>query len=190
MINCLTFYLILFLVVLGLRCLCQLSLVAVSGGYSSLQCTGFSLRRSLLLWMEHGLQQLQHVGFSSWGQALEQSLRSCGLAASWHMESSQTRDQTHAPCIGRQILTHYATREILCIFFSCFFVRVLPIMYASLNNMSIILACLEIFFYSGIMLQCIIVWLAPWDWASLLCQQFSIIFHCSFVLYLIIYEYT
>ena len=34
---------ILFLAVLGLRC-CARALVAVSGGYSSLQCTGFSLQ--------------------------------------------------------------------------------------------------------------------------------------------------
>ena len=30
----------------------------------------------------------------------------------WYVGSSQTRDQTHVPCIGRQILNHWATREI------------------------------------------------------------------------------
>ena len=30
----------------------------------------------------------------------------------WHVGSSQTRDQTHVPCIGRRILNHCATREI------------------------------------------------------------------------------
>ena len=28
------------------------------------------------------------------------------------MESSRTRDQTHVPCIGRQILNHLTTREV------------------------------------------------------------------------------
>ena len=28
------------------------------------------------------------------------------------MESSLTRDRTHVPCIGRQILIHYTTREV------------------------------------------------------------------------------
>ena len=158
------------MVVLGLHCLVP--------AFSSCSERGLLFIAVVSLVVEHGLQQLPHTGFSSWGsQALEQSLCSCGLAASWHVESSLTRDQTRVPCIGRQILTHCATREILCIFFSCFFVRVLPIMYASLNNMSIILACLgNFFFYNGIMLQCITVWLGPRDWVSLLCQQFSIIF--------------
>ena len=35
------------------------------------------------------------------------------LAALQHVGSSQTRDRTHVPCIGRQILTHFATREVL-----------------------------------------------------------------------------
>ena len=30
------------------------------------------------------------------------------------MESSKTRDQTHVPYIGRQILNHWATRDIPC----------------------------------------------------------------------------
>ena len=29
------------------------------------------------------------------------------------MESSQTRDQAHILCIGRQILNHWTTREVL-----------------------------------------------------------------------------
>ena len=52
---------------------CKLSLVAASGGYSSLQCTGFSLRWLLLL---------QSAGFSSCGsRALERRLSSCGARA-------------------------------------------------------------------------------------------------------------
>ena len=48
-------FIYLFLAVLGLRCrvfvaACGLSLVAASGGYSSLWCVGFSLQWLLLLW--------------------------------------------------------------------------------------------------------------------------------------------
>ena len=35
-----------------------------------------------------------------------------GLAAQWQSESSQTRDQTRVPCIGRWILNHWTTREV------------------------------------------------------------------------------
>ena len=41
----------------------ELSLVAVSGGYSSLRCAGFSLRWLLLL----GSTGSRHMGFSSCG---------------------------------------------------------------------------------------------------------------------------
>ena len=35
-----------------------------------------------------------------------------GSVALRHMESSQTRNQTRVPCLGRQILIHWATGEI------------------------------------------------------------------------------
>ena len=35
-----------------------------------------------------------------------------GLVALKHVESSQTRDQTHVSCIGRWILNHGTTREV------------------------------------------------------------------------------
>ena len=53
-------------------------------------------------------QELLHAGSRMHG------LSSCGgmgLVAPQHVESSQTRDQTHVPCIGRQILYHWTTRE-------------------------------------------------------------------------------
>ena len=57
---------------------CRLSLVAVSGGYSSLQCAGFSLRWLLLLWSMGSLA----CGLSSCGsQALECRLSSRGARA-------------------------------------------------------------------------------------------------------------
>ena len=37
--------------------------------------------------------------------------RSVGLVAWWHMGSSQTRDGTHGPCIGRPVLICCTTRE-------------------------------------------------------------------------------
>ena len=39
---------------------------------------------------------------------------STGLFALWHMGSSQTRNRTGVPCIGRWILIHWITREVLC----------------------------------------------------------------------------
>ena len=45
--------------------------------------------------------------------ALECELSSCGtqvLVAPQHVVSPQTRNQTHLPCIGRQILNHWTTR--------------------------------------------------------------------------------
>ena len=35
-----------------------------------------------------------------------------GLVVQRHVESSQTRDQTHVPCIGSQILNPWTTREV------------------------------------------------------------------------------
>ena len=35
-----------------------------------------------------------------------------GLVALWHVGSSRTRDRTCVPCIGRQILNHWTTREV------------------------------------------------------------------------------
>ena len=40
-----------------------------------------------------------------------------GLAAPWHVESSQTRDRTCVPCIGRWILYHWTTKEVHGLFF-------------------------------------------------------------------------
>ena len=36
-----------------------------------------------------------------------------GFIAQWHVESSQTRDCTHVPCIGRRTLNHWTTGEVL-----------------------------------------------------------------------------
>ena len=68
----------------------RFSLVAVSKGAPPCE---FSL------WaLVHRLQQLWLVG----------------LIALWHVGSSQIRDQTRVPCIGRWILNHWTTREVHC----------------------------------------------------------------------------
>ena len=83
-----------------------LSLVAVSGGYSSLWCTGFLLWWLLLL-RSNGSR---HAGFSSCSTRAQQ-LRHAGLVAPQHVGSSRTRDRTCVPCVDRRILNHCATRE-------------------------------------------------------------------------------
>jgi len=69
-----------------------LSLVAASRPCSQRQWEGFSLCWFLL-----------------WKQALGHT----GLVALGHVESSWTRDQIRFPCIGRWMLNHWTTREIL-----------------------------------------------------------------------------
>ena len=64
---------------------CGLSLVVVSGGYSSLQCAGFSLQWLLLL-RSTGSRHVGSIavarGLSSYGlRALERRLSSCGTQA-------------------------------------------------------------------------------------------------------------
>ena len=41
-----------------------------------------------------------------------QELQHTDLVALQHVGSSRTRDRTHVPCTGRQILNHWATREV------------------------------------------------------------------------------
>ena len=120
---CIFFYFILFIY------FCQhwffvaahgLSLAMASGGHSSLRCTGFSLQWPLLLRSTSS----RRTGFSSCGtraqqlwlagsRAQAQQLWRTGLVAPWHVGSSRTRAQTRVPCIGRQILNHCTTREVL-----------------------------------------------------------------------------
>ena len=103
---------------------CGLSLVAASGGQSSLRCRGFSLQCLLLLCSTGS----RHVGFSSCGtqaqqlwhegsRAQAQQLWHTGLVAPQHVGSSRTRARTCVPCIGRWILNHYAIRKSLMAMF-------------------------------------------------------------------------
>ena len=81
-----------------------LSLVAASGGHSSLRCAGLSL----LCLFCCGAQA---------PDAQAQQLWPMGLVALWHVGSSRTRARTRVPCIGRQTLNHCATREALYVSF-------------------------------------------------------------------------
>ena len=96
---------ILFLSALGLCCCAHgLSLVVHCGGYSSLRCTGFSLRWFLLLCTLGSracrLKQLRLPG----SRVQAQQLWCRGLVALWHGESSLTGDRTLVLCTGRLIL--------------------------------------------------------------------------------------
>ena len=46
-------------------------------------------------------------------QSMDSAVWYTGLVAPWHVESSQTRDQNCVPCIGKQVLNHWTTREVL-----------------------------------------------------------------------------
>ena len=65
--------------------------------------------QGLLLITVHGLLLLRSMR----SRMRVQSLWHMGLVAPQHVESSLTRDQTHAPCISWQILNHWPTREVL-----------------------------------------------------------------------------
>ena len=103
-----------------------LSPVAARGGYSSLRCVGFSLWWFLLL----RSMGSRCTGFSSCGTQAQQlwlavsrvqaqQLWCTGLVVPRHVGSSQTRDRTRVPRIGRQILNHCATREVPRSYFCC-----------------------------------------------------------------------
>ena len=61
-----------------------------------------------------GLQQLWLMG----SRAQAQQLWRMGLVALRHVASSWTKARTHVPCIGRQILNHYATSEVPMLIFN------------------------------------------------------------------------
>ena len=75
------------------------------GGFSCCRAQALGVRASVVV--AHGLSSC-----GSW--ALERRLSSwhTDLVAPRHVGSSQTRDRTCVPCIGRQILNDCATREV------------------------------------------------------------------------------
>ena len=98
------YYYLLFLAVLGLHCCTQAFFSCGSRGYSSLWCSGFSLRW-LLLFRSTGSRRVGFISCSTRAQA-----------APWHVGSNRCRAWTRVPCIGRQILNHWATREARYVF--------------------------------------------------------------------------
>ena len=84
-----------------------LSLVVVSGDYS-LRCSGFSLQWLLSL-QNSGSRYTGFSSCSTWAQQVWH----IGLVALQHAVSSQTRDRTHVPYIGRRTLIHCTTRQVL-----------------------------------------------------------------------------
>ena len=105
----------------------KLSLVEESGGYSSLQCLGFSLRWLLFL-RSTGSRRTGFHSCGTWAQQLwftgsraqAQQLWHMGLVAPQHVGSSRSRDRTRVPCIGRQIFNRCAIREVLLPLFLLF----------------------------------------------------------------------
>ena len=72
--------------------------------------------RAFSSFSKHCLLSSWRTGFSLWWLFL---LRSRGsvvvalrLSCPTQVESSRIRDRTHVPCIGWQILSHWATREV------------------------------------------------------------------------------
>ena len=99
-----------------------------SWGYSSLRCAGFSLWWLLLLWSSGS----RWTGFSSCGTRAQQLWRR-GLVAPRHVGSSRTRARTRVACIGRRILNHCTTREVLTCRLNIFFVKVFKSFARMLN---------------------------------------------------------
>ena len=97
----------------------RLSLVAVSGGYSSLRCTGFSLRWLLLL-RSTGFRR---KGFSSCGsRALEHRLSSCGaqaqlLSSMWDLPGPGLEPES--PALAGGFLTTAQPGKSPCGLLSC-----------------------------------------------------------------------
>ena len=92
----------LFLTVLGLRCWVQ--------AFSSCSEQGlFFLALHRLLW----LRSVSSAGMGFGSCSIQaQSWWCMGPVALWPVEPSQTRGQTHVPCIGRGTLNHWTTEGI------------------------------------------------------------------------------
>ena len=99
-----------------------------------LLCPGFSLWWSLL-WSGGS----RYVGFSGCSTQA-QLLWLTGLVAPHHVESSQTRDRTCVPCIGRWFLIYCTTREVVNNSLKMFLLPVLWENHPSIHS-SLLLYC-------------------------------------------------
>ena len=127
-----------------------LSLVVVSGGYSLLQCVGFSL-----WWHFSWSTGSVCAGFSSCSMKAQQ-LWHMGLGALYHVESSWTRDWTRVSCIGRQILIHCSTRGVPFLPSSIMFFRCLETLFCfpSVSGLSLISLKVHPLLLLNIMVPC------------------------------------
>ena len=111
----------LFLAVLVFVAVHGLSLVAASGGYSSLRCAGFSLWWLLLLWSMGS----RRAGFSSCGlRAVERRLSSCGawaqsLCGMWDLPRPGL--ESVSPALAGRFLTTAPPGKTRVIFIYLFF---------------------------------------------------------------------
>ena len=105
--RCVLFFVFL-MAALGLRCFMQAFSSWGVWGLLSVLVHRLLIAVSSLMWST-GSRRVQHAGSRAWAQ----QLRPMGLVAPGWWESSWIRDQTCVPCIGRQILTHCATKEVL-----------------------------------------------------------------------------
>ena len=78
-------------------------------------CNKWRLFSSCSEWASHVVASLA-VDYRLWS-ARAQYLWCMGFDAPWHVGSSQTRDRTCVPCIGKQILNYWTIREALFFFF-------------------------------------------------------------------------
>ena len=100
------------------------------------------------------------VGFSWWLLLLQSASYGCmasvvavhRLSCLRHAKSFQTRDRTYIPCVGRQILNHWTTREVQ--FYSTFDRFLQPPKLMPLNSASIFFKASDSMSPSEI-LQCI-----------------------------------
>ena len=75
---------------------------------------GLSLLRRVGTTLHYGAGASHCGGFSCFtrSRCMDSVVGVHGLGAPWRVESSQTRDQAHVPCIGKQILIYCTTREV------------------------------------------------------------------------------
>ena len=87
----------------------KLTLVVASEGYSLVMVHELFIAECRMQNASHCILSLQSM------QCRHAGFRGCsarGLAALWHVESSQTRDPTHVPYIGSHIPNRWTIREV------------------------------------------------------------------------------
>ena len=139
--------------------------------------------------LHRGVQASHYRGLSCCGAQAPgvqaQQLWLTGLVTPRHVASSQTRAQTHVPCIGRQTLNHCATREALEFIFvygvrECSNFILLAVQFSQhhlLKRLSF-LHCIFLPHLSKI----------RWPYVRGFISRFSILFHWSIFLFLCQYH--